>query len=262
MQRRPPISSGRSAISLALPESTERNRRELPLQMALGSTMRALKGHAADETLKVYNRARALLDETIPAKQQMAVLYGAWSVTVVRGDCVAGLEIARQSLALAQSDDDPEAAAFASRMIGIALWLTGSFEEAVPHLERAVRLYAPGSGNVTDLRYSQDHAVWALSVLALVLWSLGHPDRAAEAAVRSLEWARAINHGMTTGFSLSFGSALWGFFREEPRPGGADADEALAILRGARSESLHFVGAILLAGSLRCAMENTTTASN
>ena len=117
-------------------------------------------------------------------------------------------------------------------------------------------------GNVTDLRYSQDHAVWALSVLALVLWSLGHPDRAAEAAVRSLEWARAINHGMTTGFSLSFGSALWGFFREEPRPGGADADEALAILRGARPESLHLVGAILLAGSLRCAMENKTTASN
>ena len=214
---------------VSLPESTERNRRELPLQMALGSTMRALKGHAVDETLKVYNRARALLDETIPAKQQMAVLYGAWSVTVIRGDCVAGLEIARQSLALAQSDDDPEAAAFASRMIGIALYLTGSFEEAVPHLERAVRLYAPGSGNVTDLRYSQDHAVWALSVLALVLWSLGHPDRAAEAAVRSLEWARAINHGMTTGFSLSWGSALWGFFREGPRPGGADADEALAF---------------------------------
>ena len=171
---------------VTLPEGTERNRRELPLQMALGSTMRALKGHAADETLKVYNRARALLDETIPAKQRMAVLYGAYSVTIVRGDCVPGLEIARQSLALAQSDDDPEAVAFASRMIGIALWLTGSFEEAVPHLERAVRLYAPGSGNVTDLRYSQDHAVWALSILALVHWLLGHPDRAAEAAVRSL----------------------------------------------------------------------------
>jgi class 3 adenylate cyclase/tetratricopeptide (TPR) repeat protein len=214
---------------VSLPESTERNRRELPLQMALGSTMRALKGHAVDETLKVYNRARALLDETIPAKQQMAVLYGAWSVTVIRGDCVAGLEIARQSLALAQSDDDPEAAAFASRMIGIALYLTGSLEEAVPHLERAIRLYAPGSGNVTDLRYSQDHAVFALSVLALVFWTRGHPDRAAEAAVRSLEWARAINHGMTTGFSLSWGSALWGLFREGPRPGGADADEALAF---------------------------------
>ena len=112
-------------------------------------------------------------------------------------------------------------------MIGIALWLTGSLEEAVPHLERAVRLYAPGSGNVTDLRYSQDHAVWALAILAFVQWLLGHPDRAAEAAVRSLEWARAINHGMTTGFSLSFGSALWGFFGEGPRPGGANADEAL-----------------------------------
>jgi predicted ATPase len=103
----------------------------------------------------------------------------------------------------------------------------GDFEQAVPHLERAVALYEPGSGNVTDLRYSQDHAVWALSVLALALWPLGYPDQAATAAVRSLKWARAIDHGMTTGFALSFGSALWGFFSEGPRPGGASAQEAL-----------------------------------
>ena len=212
-----------------LPEGSERNRDELPLQMALGSTMRALKGHAADETLEVYNRARALLDDTTPAKERMAVLYGAWAVTVVRSDCKQGLEIAKQSLPLALGDD-PEAAAFASRMLGLALWLTGSFEEAVPHLERAVRLYAPGSGNLTDLRYSQDHAVWALSVLALNQWMLGYPERASESAVRSLEWSRAINHAMTIGFSLSFGSALWGFFPDGRQNGGASAEEALAYI--------------------------------
>ena len=210
-----------------LPESIERNHRELRLQMALGSTMRALKGHAADETLHVFLRARALLDDTIPLKEQMAVLYGAWTVTVVGGDRVLALEIARQSLALTQNGSDVEATAFASRMNGIALWLMGDFEQAVPHLERAVALYEPGSGNVTDLRYSQDHAVWALSVLALALWPLGYPDQAAAAAVRSLSWARAIDHGMTTGFAVSFGSALWGFFSEGPRPGGASAQEAL-----------------------------------
>ena len=210
-----------------LPESIERNHRELRLQMALGSTMRALKGHAADETLQVFLRARSLLDETIPLKEQMAVLYGAWTVTVVGGDQVLALEIARQSLALTQNGSDAEAIAFASRMNGIAFWLMGDFEQAVPHLERAVALYEPGSGNVTDLRYSQDHAVWALSVLALALWPLGYPDQAAAAAVRSLKWARAIDHGMSTGFSLSFGSALWGFFSEGPRPGGASAQEAL-----------------------------------
>jgi len=210
-----------------LPESIERNHRELRLQMALGSTMRALKGHAADETLQVYLRARSLLDETISLKEQMAVLYGAYSVAVVGGDRANALEIARQSLALTQHSSDAEAAAFASRMNGIALWLMGAFEESVPHLERAVALYAPGSGNVTDLRYSQDHAVWALSVLALVLWPLGYPHQAAAAAVRSLKWARAIDHGMTTGFSLSFGSALWGCFQDGPQPGGAGAKEAL-----------------------------------
>ncbi len=247
---------------VTLPESTERNRRELPLQMALGSTMRALKGHAADETLKVYNRARALLDETIPAKQRMAVLYGAWSVTVVRGDCVPALEIARQSLALAQSDDDPEAAAFASRMIGIALWLTGSFEEAVPHLERAVRLYAPGSGNVTDLRYSQDHAVWALSVLALVLL-VARPSRS---SCRSSSALVGVGTSDQPWDDNRIFPQLWlgalGLL-----PGGVRGRAAPMLMRRSTSASSTTSDPIShgdnsIAASRRCAMENTTMGSN
>jgi hypothetical protein len=140
------------------------------------------------------------MDDTVPAKERMAVLYGAWTATIVRGDRALAYQLARDSLDVALGGDDPEATAFASRMNGIALWLMGAFEEAVPHLERTIALYAPGSGNVTDLRYSQDHAVWSQTVLALALWSLGYPDQAAAGTKRSLDWARAIDHGMTTGW--------------------------------------------------------------
>ena len=57
---------------------------ELRLQMALGSAARAIHGHAAPETLRVYTRAHDLLDETVPAKEQMAVLYGLYAVTISR----------------------------------------------------------------------------------------------------------------------------------------------------------------------------------
>jgi len=43
-----------------LPEGVQRNRREYRAQMALGSVMRALKGHASDETHQVYICAHAL----------------------------------------------------------------------------------------------------------------------------------------------------------------------------------------------------------
>src|ERR1700730_16111589 len=103
----------------------------------------------------------------------------------------------------------------------------GEFADAGPHLERTVALYAPGQANTTDLRYSQDHAVWSLAILALVLWPLGYPDQAAAAATKALSWARDIGHTMTTGFALSFGSVLNGFRADLEREG-AYSDEAAA----------------------------------
>jgi hypothetical protein len=62
--------------------------------MALGSAARAIHGHAAPETLRVYTRARDLLDETVPAKEQMAVLYGLFAVTFTRGEYAAARPVA------------------------------------------------------------------------------------------------------------------------------------------------------------------------
>ena len=88
-------------------------------------------------------------------------------------------------------------------------------------------LYAAGSGNVTDLRYSQDHSVWSLSLLALALWPLGFVDQAIEAASKVLARAQQINHAMTTAFALIFGSTLCEFIRADPLRGGNLFDEAL-----------------------------------
>lgn len=118
---------------------------------------RATKGHAAPETLSVYSHARDLLDDNVAAKEQIALLYGHWSVNVVRMEYALGREVGRQSLALAARHHDPEASAFANRMTGLTLRAMGEFADARPHLERTVALYAPGQASTTDLRYSQDH---------------------------------------------------------------------------------------------------------
>ena len=82
--------------------------------------------------------------------------------------------------------------------------------------------------NVTDLRYSQDHAVWSLSALALALWPLGYPEQAAAAAAKSLSWAHAIQHAMTTGFAMWTGSTLNAFFGRDVLQGGSHSGRALA----------------------------------
>src|SRR6476646_6946548 len=112
-------------------------------------------------------------------------------------------------------------------MMGIVDWATGDFLAAAPRLRRVAELYAAGSGNVTDLRYSQDHSVWSLSLLALALWPLGFVDQAIEAASKALARAQQINHAMTTAFALIFGSTLCEFIRADPLRGGHLFDEAL-----------------------------------
>jgi class 3 adenylate cyclase/predicted ATPase len=218
-----------SAIELirASPKRDDESRLELRLQMALGSAARAIHGHAAPETLRVYTRARDLLDETVAAKEQMAVLYGLFSVTFVRGEYAAARPVAEQALAVAALEPDPEAAAFANRMTGIVDWATGDFLAAAPRLRGVAELYAAGSGNVTDLRYSQDHSVWSLSLLALALWPLGFVDQAIEAALKALARAQQVNHAMTTAFALIFGSTLCEFIGADPLRGGLLFDEAL-----------------------------------
>ena len=215
-----------SAIEL-VPKGGGESRLELRLQMALGSAARAIHGHAAPETLRVYTRAHDLLDETVPAKEQMAVLYGLYAVTFTRGEYAAARPVAEQALAVAALESDPEATAFANRMMGIVDWATGDFLAAAPRLRRVAELYAAESGNVTDLRYSQDHSVFSLSMLALALWPLGFVDQAIEAASKALARAQQINHAMTTAFALIFGSTLCEFIRTDPLRGGHLFDEAL-----------------------------------
>jgi tetratricopeptide (TPR) repeat protein len=112
-------------------------------------------------------------------------------------------------------------------MMGIVDWATGDFLAAAPRLRRVAELYAAGSGNVTDLRYSQDHSVFSLSMLALALWPLGFVDQAIEAASKAIARAHQINHAMTTAFALIFGSTLCEFIGADPLRGGHIFDEAL-----------------------------------
>ena len=104
----------------------------------------------------------------------------------------------------------------------------GDFAVAAEHLERVVTLFEPGAPNVTDLRYSQDHAVFSLTMLALTLFPRGYPQQAAIASAKSLSWAHRIEHAMSVGFALSFGSVLNGFVGADVLEGGQHSARALA----------------------------------
>src|SRR5262245_25173042 len=73
------------ALLATLPESGERDERELDLQTRLGATLTTVKGFAAPEVAAAYDRARILCRESQAPAQKFSVLRGLWvSIWYVR----------------------------------------------------------------------------------------------------------------------------------------------------------------------------------
>jgi tetratricopeptide (TPR) repeat protein len=208
-----------------LPPGRERDRKELGLSLALGRVTWAAKGHGAD-TLRVYCRARDLLDESATAEEQMAVLNGLWNVEVHRAKLDTTRELAQDALRVATHHRDSQTAGSANSRMGITLCLMGMFEEARSHLQRALDCYAIGQDTIASSASSRSGN--ALLLLGLTLWALGYPEQAVAAPAKALADAQASGHAVAIGIALFWTAFLETAFGANPPSGPSHADEAAA----------------------------------
>jgi tetratricopeptide (TPR) repeat protein len=193
--------------------------------------MRASKGYASLETLRVFSRARELLHEQATVNDHITVLYGLCIGHYVRAEHAEAQEAAQQCLALAAAHQTDEAQAFADMMTGHVLWAVGEFNAARRHLERTLVISATVAEGASDLRLSSNNAVAALSYLAWTLWPLGYLDQASVRASEAVRLARGIGHVPLTAYALTAFAMYTEVVRgtnltadQEP----TDADEAVA----------------------------------
>ena len=91
-----------------LPDTPEQRQQELTLQMALGAPLIALKGLAAPEVERTFDRARELSKDHAVTAQALPILIGLHNFYTVRGRYQIGEEFIRQGLHVAQQLQDPE----------------------------------------------------------------------------------------------------------------------------------------------------------
>ena len=90
-----------------LPETPERTLQELGLQTTLGFSLTATRGYAAAAVEQTYARARALCQQNGDPPQLFPLLWGMGTINLNRGELQTALELRKQSLALAQRQQDP-----------------------------------------------------------------------------------------------------------------------------------------------------------
>src|SRR5258705_1265170 len=98
------------AILQSLPESLDRDNRELPLQVALGNVMQWTRGWSAAETVEAYTRA-GVVAERSGAADSINILRELSRAANLRGEPRAGLALADQTLAIANKNGNMQALA-------------------------------------------------------------------------------------------------------------------------------------------------------
>jgi predicted ATPase/class 3 adenylate cyclase len=228
------IASLTAAIDLLqrLPDSPENIRRELRLQLSLGTTLIPVKGWTVAETERTYTRARQLCERLGEPPELFPALCGLWAQYCLRGQLPAACGVAEQLLRLAQNADTPELVWTAHSLFGTALFAMGEPLRAREHFEEAISLY-----KLDDLeRHRQlahrttlaDQGVSILCFEAHALRDLGYPDQSRKRMNEALVLARALSHFHSVTYAEGHSCYLLARLRET-RAAQAAAERTIAL---------------------------------
>src|SRR5262249_51910810 len=127
----------------SFPDTLDRTRRELELQIALGAPLMATKGYAAPEVGAAYHRALELSRKIGETPELFRVLFGLQTFYLVRAELKKARELAEQLLNLAQRVGDPALLLQAHEQLGIASFSLGELTVAREHCDQGIALYDP-----------------------------------------------------------------------------------------------------------------------
>src|SRR5262249_6909821 len=124
-----------------LPDTPERVQQELALQLIVGIPLQILKGEAAPEVGKTYNRILELCGQVGETAQFFPALFGLWRFYFMRPDPPKARELAEQMMQLARNSQDSSLLLEAHRALGVNLLQLGKLRQGQRHLEQGIALY-------------------------------------------------------------------------------------------------------------------------
>jgi hypothetical protein len=174
-------------LLVTLPESSERARHELSVQLALGELLRATQGVGAPDVGKVYNRAYTLCRQIGKTPLLAQVLWGLAQFQMTQGQGATAGELAQQLL-------DTGGLMEGHFLLGTMAFYRGDFLAARTHLEQSWRLADTEPSPPATLRGGFVRGVTPRTSLARVLWALGYADQAQQRSQEALVLAQQGEH--------------------------------------------------------------------
>lgn len=204
------LTHAQSLLAL-LPTGVEQTRLALDLQIALGPLLLATKGYAAPEVERAFHAAWQLCQQVGDAQQRFQVLWGLGKFYQVKPDLAKGTAVARDLLALAQTEENPELLLEAYSIAGTHFFHNVALRDAKQYLDESVALYDSVRHAQHALIYGQDPAIVGLTYGAWTRWCLGYPRQALDLAQQALTQSEQIAHPYSRVLAMSYMSAQYQF---------------------------------------------------
>jgi len=217
-----------STLLQRLPESPEREKRELEAYLTLGLAYTATKGFASPEAGRAHTRALALAQQVQESPELAPVQLGLWVFYHVRAELHTARERGEDLLRLAQRLDDPLLLTQAHHALGITLVDMGRFTEAHYHLEQGRALYMPAHHQSHIQLSVYDPIMACCGFAAHALWLLGYPEQAVQRTEESLTHSYALDHPYTLAGALCL-AAMHTQWRRESSVAQAQTNTLIAL---------------------------------
>ena len=204
------------ALLAALPETAERDAREIELQLALGLSSLTIKGMGSPEMVAAYGRARQLAERHGDERQLFQALFGSWINNSGSGGIRAARPFMHRLAQVADLADDDALRLQAHHSGWSTLWSAGEPMAAHAHTEEGRRLYDPEQHRSHRHAYGgHDPGVCARMTGGMTEWLLGYPAKAQTSILEAMELAARIAHPFSREYAFEY-SAVVHLHRGEP----------------------------------------------
>src|SRR6516165_2955110 len=198
------------AMLNTLPESSERDTRELELCSALVRVLQQTKGYSAPQTVETGARVRVLAEKVGNLSQLVRQATRTWGALLTTGDYTGAAAIADHILDLAQRQgQDTEHLALAHYVQVQRRFYRGDLigaEEQFARLSELIQTFG--------LRQATGITPITMGVTGLGAWILGRADSARERIARAVAFARDTKYPYDLAMALLFEGYLHRFQRE------------------------------------------------
>jgi class 3 adenylate cyclase/predicted ATPase len=229
------IANFRKALQLlnTLPDTPERTRQEIGIQLALGIPLIAVQGYPSVETREAFSRARNLCLQLGDIPEYFQALFGLWGHSWMSGKNDEALRMANEFLSRSQALSDSVPRMVAHRVMGSCLLTIGDFRSSAKHFEESIKLSTSKPRQPLYNLYMVEPQAASLLLMSWDLWFLGYPDQALSRVSEALALGENLAHPYTVAFAHYMTSVVH-LLRGDPARALESAERSLEMSREQR----------------------------